>query len=139
MTAPTATVSPVRGPPGAMRRVPSSRHSTSSVALALSRRKSGWPARTAAPSSASQPRKVPWSMSQPRRGTVIGTANSSLAARTIAPEARIVCEHGVEYLVEQIHALVFGHRRELVLEKSKDHVGFIRALAFLELLPRFPF
>src|SRR5260221_2889971 len=70
-TAPTFTVLPGFGASGGMRNVPLSVASISWKALSPSSVKSGSPLRTRSPSFLSQPMKVPSSMVQPSRGTVI--------------------------------------------------------------------
>src|SRR5437899_10923671 len=74
MTAPTASVSPSLGVCGGIRRTPLSRDSISWVAFSLSRLKIDSPAFTTSPSCLSQPAKIPSSMFQPSRGTVISIA-----------------------------------------------------------------
>src|SRR4051812_10726028 len=56
------------------------------VAFSPSRVNRGSPARTRSPSCLSQPAKIPSSMFQPRRGTVMATAMSTISLRDEIPD-----------------------------------------------------
>ena len=68
---PTVTTAEAIGASARIWSLPRSSDSTSIVALSLSSAKNGSPAATWSPSFFNQPAKIPCSMDQPRRGTVI--------------------------------------------------------------------